>query len=102
MEFSITASGFIVNTAGDKKLRAVVKLMITKRIYFLFLPIEACDSLKWSKFNRVIAMDMSEERVKMIVSAIGRVVMDLSLAYQPAIHQSIKENWSYNAEKHAM
>ncbi|WP_131653178.1 hypothetical protein, partial [Cronobacter sakazakii] len=31
---SITASGFIVNTAGDKKSQAVLMLMIYKIIYF--------------------------------------------------------------------
>ncbi|EPR9081052.1 hypothetical protein ACU9CW_001571 [Cronobacter dublinensis] len=34
MGLSITASGFIVNTAGDKKSQAVLMLMIYKIIYF--------------------------------------------------------------------
>lgn len=50
-----------------------------------------CDSLKWSKFNRVIAMDMSEERINMIVSAMGRAVMELSLANQPITQEAITD-----------
>ena len=57
----------------------------------MFLPIKACDSLNRSKFNRVIAMDMSEERINMIVSAMGRAVMELSLANQPLTQQAITD-----------
>lgn len=57
----------------------------------MFLPIKACDSLNRSKFNLVIAMDMSEERVNMIVSAMGRAVMELSLANQPLTQEAITD-----------
>ncbi|EGT4427593.1 hypothetical protein AUM76_21840 [Cronobacter sakazakii] len=44
---SITASGFIVNTAGDKILRAVLMVLIYKAIYFckclINPPVIACD-----------------------------------------------------------
>ncbi|HAI51381.1 hypothetical protein [Atlantibacter hermannii] len=36
-------------------------------------------------------MDMSEERINMIVSAMGRAVMELSLANQPLTQQAITD-----------
>jgi len=36
-------------------------------------------------------MDMSEERINMIVSAMGRAVMELSLANQPLTQEAITD-----------
>ena len=91
-EIIITASGFIVNTAGDKILREVLIVMIYKVIYFCKCQIKPpVIAFYGQNLSEESAMNLDEERVNMMVTAMGRAIMELSLANQPITQEAVVE-----------